>query len=435
MAEILRGWIGLHTPEGCRRRKSAAELTLGILLSADKRELLYETGSIRSEATVKDEEKTFYAILARWGKTPWREVTPETCAEWLARKSLRAKKEIRRLMCRHEVLQLRAGAIDSVTWERYQPKETTRRQQSHRALIRGQIEQTVLTDGQCRELIKEIQARIAAKSVTEIDLALLLRLSAALEIEEIAALTWEDFAYLADFPGRLTVEIKKVCQKIRKKSKVVEIEDPYKRRKVPLPAITEDCYRALISRNDLDPKWPLMHSRHSKEQRMTLDMLKHALAEHVSLIQIEKVTDVGGVKGRRAEEMLVSTGLRALKLVGLEEEELRAVRGQRPKLVSGKHYYDRHCEAALEKIGALQDRWMEGLCARGGGTSEHRGERLRAAGASVCWTSPDSGQRVTAIVSLEVPPIPQSAIPESGICFELSAQHGCTGTIIFEMTE
>ncbi len=95
MAEILRGWIGLHTPEGRERRKSVPSLTLGALLIADMRELLYETGAIRSETTVKDDERAFHAVLERWGETPWREVTPEMCAGWLVCKTLRAKRDIR----------------------------------------------------------------------------------------------------------------------------------------------------------------------------------------------------------------------------------------------------------------------------------------------------------------------------------------------------
>lgn len=436
MAEILRGWIGLHTPEGCKRRKSVSDLTLGVLLTADKRELLFKTGSIRSESTVKDEDRVLRMILKHWGATPWREVTPKNCAEWLACQSTRTKRDIKRLMCRYEKLQLNAGIISSVTWEHYKAKESTRRRQPHRALVRGQIEQTVLTDGQCRELVAGIQARIATESVTEIDLALLLVLTAILELEEVAALTWEDFSYLDDFPERLTVEVKKVCQRIRKKFGIVELDDPYKRRRIPLPTIAEECYRALISRKGLSPQTPFIHSRHGKKQRMTPEMLRHALAERVSLIQIEKITDVRVVKARKPEEMLAPTGLRALKIRGLEDEELRAVRGQRPKLVSGRCYYDRNCESALEKIGAVQDRWMDSLCERGRETScIISGDRLQAIGASLCWVSPGPGQRTVAIVSIDVPPIPPSSIPQAGICFELTAKYGCAGTILFETTE
>lgn len=431
MAEVLRGWIGLHTLEGCRRRKNEPELTLGVLLTADKRELLYETGSIRSEATVKDEERTFRSILECWGTTPWREVTPETCAEWLARKPLRAKKDIKRLMCRHEMLQLRAGIIDSVTWGHYQPKDNSRKRMSHKSLVQAQVEQVVLTDGQCRKILNLIQRRIDDGSVTEIDFAILLVMVALLTIEEIAALVWEDLSYLADFPTRLTVEVKNSCQKEKKKSRLVEIEDPYRRRKIPLPAIAERCYRALAAKRTLEAQQPVVHSKHSRSQRMAPDALKRTIAAHISDVEIEKVTDTEGVKARTAAELLFPTGMRALERAGIEDEELRALSGKRPKLTSGKYYYDRNSEVALEKIGALQDRWTESLCGRKIAAADVETVRLKGAGVAAKWRAAEPSQRTMVMASLELPPVLCEDILKDGVRLELSALYGYSGSVKF----
>lgn len=435
MAEILRGWIGLHTPKGRERRKSVSSLTLGALLIADMRELLYETGAIRSETTVKDDERAFRAVLERWGETPWREVTPEMCAGWLVCKTLRAKRDIKRLMSRHEALQLRAGIIDSVLWEHYQPKDNSRKRMSHKSLVQAQVEQVVLTDGQCRKILNLIQRRIDDGSVTEIDFAILLVMVALLTIEEIAALVWEDLSYLADFPTRLTVEVKNSCQKEKKKSRLVEIEDPYRRRKIPLPAIAERCYRALAAKRPLEPRQPVVHSKHSRSQRMAPDALKRTIAAHISDVEIEKVTDTEGVKARTAAELLLPTGMRALERAGIEDEELRALSGKRPKLTSGKYYYDRNSEVALEKIGALQDRWTEGLCRRKPTLVDAETVRLNGVGAMVKWGAMEVSQRTMVIASVELLPVLFGGIPEGGIYLELSAPHGYSGRINFDVEE
>ena len=433
-AEILRGWIGLHTPEGCERRKCVLDLTLGVLLMADMRELLYETGSIRSEATVKDDERAFRAVLERWGDTPWREVTPETCTEWLARKALRAKKDIKRLMSRHENLQLSAGVIDRVSWEHYRPKDTSRSRMSHKSLVQGQVERVVLTDGQCRKILNSIQSRIDDGSVTEVDFATLLVVTTLVPVEEIAALVWENFSHLADFPFRLTVEVKNICQKDKKRSKIVEIEDPYRRRKIPLPAIVERCYRALAAKRALEPQQPVVHSKHSRSQRMAPDALKHAIAARSSDVEIEKITDTVGVKSPTAAELLLPTGVRALERAGMEDEELRALRGKRPKLTSGRYYYDRHSEVALEKIGALQDRWTESLCGRKIALTD-KTVRLKGVGAAAEWRTADPSQRTMVMASVELPPVPCGDIPKDGVYLELSALYGYSGSISFDVEE
>lgn len=49
---MCHNWIGLSTPERCKRRKGTPGLTFGILLTADRQELLCPNGTERKSDTI-----------------------------------------------------------------------------------------------------------------------------------------------------------------------------------------------------------------------------------------------------------------------------------------------------------------------------------------------------------------------------------------------
>lgn len=424
---ILQAWIGLDTQEGRERRKKTPGLTLGILLATDRSKLLCNNASTRKDTTIRDDERVLERMLDLYGDCSWKEVTPQMCSSWLASQSERAQKDCRRVMLAFERLQLQAGALESLTWEDYVPTTIRRKSKSSKSLIKRQLEPVMLTDGQCERILKNIKNCINRGQATGVDMAILLALTAGLSLECISALRLNDFKFLDDFKSRLTVAITRKVTKAASSYVCREIEDPYERRVTPLPMLTVECYKVLMNKEGCADRLltPLPNNRH---RRMSPSKLREAMATRVSDVQLLRTTDAKGIKLSSVVDMLGPTGLCELQKAGLEDEELRALCGQRPRLVSGKHYYDRMNEAALNKIGAIQDRWVQRVCPNVVAQGPKR-TVLTAKGSCVGWVAPHPGQHTQLWIDICIPPIPRECIPEGGIKIELSARHGIIGTI------
>ena len=427
MTEILQNWIGIQTDAGRTNRKNAPDLTLGILLVTDRSLLLHYTGSPRAVTSIRDDERVIDMLLARCGTLPWQSVTPRTCADWLSHQSFRRKKDIKRLMSHFEELQLKAGLLDQLTWTNYTPQETSRKRPSHKSCVQNQIENNKLTRRQCAEILEKIYARINNQTADGIDMAVIISLSCGLDYKHIAALDICDFSFLADYRSRLTVNVTQKLEKNHQNYRLHDLESPYARRKLPLPAIAADCYSVITARAP-DPNTPLISDPRNKKHRLTPPLLRQAISERLASIQIRKVTDTPRLTVPSAVDMLPDTAYRGLLQCGLDTEELRMLRGQTPQLVSAKHYYDRANESALNKIGAIQDRWISFLIPHIT-TQNCNQTQITAANTPLTWVSPLPNHRTQILISLHIPPLPPESSPENGLTLVVHSLHGISGTI------
>lgn len=321
MARCMNDFIGLDSEDAIIRRSSIANLTLGVLLTADKERLIYETGVARDKATIADEERVLKILLEKVGAVCWRDVTPERCIDWLARKSEHDQKTVKRLMLRFQQLQLQAGLLDNLSWESYTPGVIARKQKSPRVLIQNNIEPAMLTASQCSHVIGAIFDHINEGKVSGIDLAILLKLTLCLDETYISALDFSDFQPLADYKNRYIVAVTHVEEKSNKNYIRHEISDPYERRILPLPSLAAECYRALLEkRNVTDLCVPLIPSHRNALRRMSPDDLKKEERRFLDAIQITQITDATKIKQVHAVDLLAVTGERELCKCGIEEE-------------------------------------------------------------------------------------------------------------------
>lgn len=428
MTQCMNDFIGLGSEDSRKRRRSIPNLTFGVLLAADKEKLIYETGEVRDKATIDDEERILKILLEKVGPVCWSDVTPELCVDWLARQSEHDQKAVKRLMLRFQRLQLQAGLLDKLSWEDYKPGTITRKRKSSRSLIQNNIEPAMLTTGQCSYVINTIFDHVNEGTVSEVDMAILLKLTLCLDEEYISALNLSDFQALDDYKNRYVVAITHVEEKSNKNYIRREISDPYERRLLPIPSLVAECYRALLKKRKVtDLCVPLIPSRQNALRRMSPADLKKEERRFLDALQIVQITDAPKIKRMHAVDLLAVTGERELLKCGIEEEELRLMKGQRPQLVSGRHYYDRNNEAALNKIGALMDRWVGRIYQQG--VTQKSNSVLSKKGSSVEWIAEELDCRTQVFATITIPPVQRDKIPPGGIELELSTLHGMTGTI------
>ena len=146
------------------------------------------------------------------------------------------------------------------------------------------------------------------------------------------------FRPLADYKNRYVVAITQVEEGSSKNYIRREISDPYERRLLPLPSLAAECYQALLKKRGVTALHvPLLPSHQNALRRMSPDDLKKEERRFLDMIQIAKITDVPKTKQAHAVDLLAITGERELHKCGIEEEEWRLIKGQRPQLVSGRH--------------------------------------------------------------------------------------------------
>lgn len=429
MERILSEAIGLNHPESTARRATMPDLTFGLLLVADRADLLNGTGQLRASATILDEERVLNKLLAKFGCERWQQITPEHCARWLSTLSEHDRTTCKRLLLRFERRQLECGLVETCSWETYSPKGTHRSKKSHKSLVLANIEPTMLTDDQCRLILQKIMNHILSGTVTGIDMAVLLKLCFGLSEDHIAALDLCDICSLSDYSSRYVVRHRTHLIKGTKNYKRHILEDAYACQLLPLPYIGTKCYLALISgKSETALHAPLIPTPKNPQRRLPPQELAKAIDAYLSDLYITPVTDTRTRGKVRPSELLAATGRRELVNAGIEEEELRVLQGLHPQLVSGKYYYDRNNEAALNKIGALLDRWLGRVCPVLTNL-QTSSTVLSGKKSQISWITNTPHQRTQVYASINIPPIPADQIPECGVDLELSAPHGISGTI------
>ena len=443
LEEFFQHLLSLETPlkqreRGLLLRRSLVDLPLAVLLAADSYTLFYNPDLGRKRTSVEDDERAIMLLLQQEGQTPWREVTPARCSRWMYGHHLsdHARISIKRVMRSLFLRQAEERIIDEIPWCNYDPNSASRPKQNFKSLIRTNVDPTTLTDGQCQALLSPIDNAGQKGNVSGIDIALLLRLTLALPLEEICALNIGDFCYLRDFPNRLAVNITHhtVCAEKQHSFRRLPLTDPYKVRKLPLASCVRDAievYRDQKPTGSSASSEPLVPHKSNNQRRMRPDILQKELEKRFISLTKQEIT--GKNKYLSLNQLLNRTAPRELSKSGVEDEELRFLLGQAPKLVSAKSYVDFLNEAELNKLGALQDRWLGRLWLGKPNTdaSELIG-RLSGKNSILRYVGPQ-GERTQAALQIAISPIDN--IPDEGIILELSTCYGCSGVITFSPTE
>ena len=423
---------------GVNRRKTMQDLTLGALLAADKEYLLHEkpdcrTGrtKARAQSSIEDDLRTIQVLRQQEGTTRWRDVTPEHCSHWLKTKSKHMRSSCKRVM-RNLLLPLfEMGAIDSLLgWEDFDPEGVDRPILNYANLVRQNLLPTMLSYGQCRQLLQGIVTPDGPGRVTGVDMALLLNLTLGIPEEELCALNLNDFSTLNDFKDRLTVDISKRYdgQAGQSNHRLRPLQDRYQRRKLPLSCLAGQCFRDLRSRRKKADASPLVPSKTNARQHMKPSDLKKEFDKRLSTLKLPSGLGDVNLKSPEHRRLMAATAERELRKSGCEDEELRYLQGKPPLTVSAKSYADFLNEAELNKLGALQDRWLNKVvpvCQRA-----NTALRLSKRGATTQWSAstPECSTQVTIHIPFE--PKDLESIPDEGLTLEVSALHGFSGAIL-----
>ena len=243
LEEFFQCLLALESPlkqreRGLALRRSLTGLSLAVLFAADSYTLFTNPHSGRKKSSIEDDERAITLLLKHEGGTPWREVTPSRCSRWMYGHNLsdHARISIKRVMLSLFLHQAEERIIEEIPWCNYDPNAASRPKQNAKSLIRTNVDPTTLTDRQCQALLTPIAKAIQGGTVSGPDIALLLRLTLALPLEEICALNIGDFCYLRDYPNRLTVNITHQVTRADGQSSyhICPHTDSYKIRKLPL---------------------------------------------------------------------------------------------------------------------------------------------------------------------------------------------------------
>lgn len=366
MQEFFCAFLDCSTPEnrktGLERRKSLVDITLGVLISADRARLIslvnQRTGKPRAASSIEDDINAIRCLCRHEGCTRWRDVTPAHCLSWLSQESEHMRKSCARMMKSLLLPLLHADIInDLLGWEDYDPTGDAPSKPSYSGLVERNILPTMLTYGQCRTLLAQYFTSSGPKNVSGVDLALLMMLSLPVTIEEICALTLDSFASLADYPDRVTVHITHefYLPPGGKNYRIREIEDQHQRRMLPVSKLVRLCYLAIKDRRK-SAHSPLVPSKDNSRRHMTPKALEQEMGKRIAAL----FSDYNFcVKMIPAKDILANTAERELKKAGCEEEELRFLQGRRPLIVSAVNYADYLNEAELNRLGIYQDRWLK----------------------------------------------------------------------------
>ena len=291
-------------------------------------------------------------------------------------------------------------------------------------------------------MLTPIAKAIQRGTVSGLDIALLLRLILALSLEEICALSLGDFCFLRDFPGRLTVNITHQITRVDGQSsyRIRPLTDPYKIRKLPLSAYLHMAFESYKQNRKTKSaplsELPLVPAKNNVQRHMRPDDLRKELEKRFALLLKQETT----LKGRHPSlhELLSVLAPRELLKSGFEDEELRFLLGQAPKLVSSKSYADYLNEAELNKLGALQDRWLGRLWPGKPETSAAKPIGRLFGKNSVLRYISNQGERTQAAIRIAIPsidPVVLDTISAEGILLELGVCYGCSGTVTFSAVD
>lgn len=373
------------------------------------------------ESTRQEYERTFAWIISQWGRLPLREVTPELCAPCLQRRTVDKHERVARALRQLFYWEAELGHLMDNPWE--QPVRGRRREQNARRLTQTHIADNVLSKGCCQRVVSRCLDGLTRKVDGGLYFGVLLCMVLALSVEEIAALTFGSFEYLAHYPERMSVCIKRHLVRKGKKWTIENIEQAAKIRQVAVPAIVRDAlevYKGAVSGEEHEY---IFRSPKNADRRLPPDAFKRWVEENFGDIVHEYISMGPIFSKKSACEILHLTALGQLEICGYEEEEKRYVCGLKPQATHAKHYCDFANEAELNRMGALLDRVVGGWVPSPRQESVHRVERLSGRGGTCEWSVLPE-YRGDVDLTLKVPVINRDDIPEEGLCIEIAISYG-----------
>ena len=363
--------------DGIERRKKLNDITLGAMIAADYSLLLAgEDGMPRSTESENDDIRALRILLEKEGTTPWRDVTPEKCADWLCHNSRHTRQSVKRVMKKLLTHLMEIGVVqDYLGWDKYDAVGLSHHRYSFEHSIRTNIMPTMLTYGQCRKLFPgfDVKGEVHPKPI---DIAVVLMATLGLDEDTVCGLDCEDFYYLSDFPYRMCVNIhrKRVHTAGKQNGKDIDIDDEHERRELPLSTYAMLCVTSFMK--GTNRKWgtkpdsdsatgpkrithPLLSHSTNPTRRMDTNDLKKQIENKVDSLGFVDYLDSEDLSRISARRILQNTAFRELKNAGAEDEELRFVKGVSGRLVSARHYEDFYNESEQNRLGAMQDRWIK----------------------------------------------------------------------------
>lgn len=318
---------------------------------------LLPTGNV-SEAFLRDETASHEKLIELFEKVPLSESTPKNYKERLRKLSEHKRNSCVRMLSRFfDLLTSAGGKIDN-PWEDCEFIDPPKKR-SFVASVKRDIEQNVLTDGQIYRLLEKIPEKPTGSFQDGILLAALLIAIESISPDEICGLDVEDVEPLPDFCDRWIIALRRVFIMRKERCNLEEMWDAASIRTLPLPLMLNPLMKALLDTRK--GKGHLFRQKAHSDRRMTPTELVEEITELLKPLEIKKETNVKGSNPPGEIQLLLNTAEAGLRRAGYEDEELRYQQGKRPLLISAKSYCDFKNQVQLNKMGALQDRWLNNV--------------------------------------------------------------------------
>ena len=311
-----------------------------------------------SGAYLRDETSSHEKLIELFEKVPLSELTPEKNKARLRKLSEHRRDSCIRMLRRlFNLLATAGGKIDN-PWKNCEFTDAPKRR-TYVSCVNRDIEQICLTNGQINCLIQKIPKRPTGSFQDGILLASLLMAIESVSPDEICGINVEDVKPLSAFPDRWTISLHRVFTKSNKRHYLEEMGDTASIRVLSLPQKLNPLIRALCKgKNEKDH---LFRQEDHSSRRMTPELLTKEICNLLKPLDIKKETNVMGSKPPGGIPLLLNTAEAGLRRAGYEDEELRNQQGKSPLLTSAISYCDFKNQVQLNKMGALQDRWLNNV--------------------------------------------------------------------------
>ena len=396
-----------------------------------------------SQEIYQDYASSFDKLIRLWGDRDLSLLTPKYCSGKLLRMSssnrINSMIHALRLLYRFESAY---GHKVHAEWETYQFK-MGRPTPSPASLRRKYTEPVSLSSAQLKELFDVCFDNLSTK-YGYLYFGLMLKASLLLSDSELCALQFSSFSSLADYVDRCTVRITHefIRQNDSKYYRHVHIVDTYRIRVLPLPALIRKAYVKLISlgmpNNKNDPinakatdDSPLLHHANNATRYLSPATFGEWIRKTMCTIFQEKV-DCGTCA--KADQLLYNTVLQALTFSGFEEDEINYYRGVQPTSVASQYYCDFGNEAILNRMGALEDRWLDPIISLSPARSPRGPMTYHFRKRSMTF-QPKSGRRCSLSATIQCPnspPVPGKT--EEHLVMQITSGSGMDVSAIYSPT-
>lgn len=428
-------------------RKRHKGLSLGVIWVIDRAKMTEERRWGKS--TRQRFDKIFEKMIDLWGTVPYEELTVSYCGAGLREMSTTAHEDCAQALRLIFECEIKFGSVSDNPWTGYSVTGRSKGK-SVGTSMKHQMLPRVLTAGEYTTVLEECAAHLSNREMGCRYFAVMLLVTLGISLEEICGLQYEDFEYLEEYPTRLTVRIRREYQKGDKNCRLVPILQEHRLRKLALSDIVSDGLRVLLGGRPLPQRaavtaseddekaaitppeeplqgTPLVYYAKNHARYLSAEVLRSWIATTFSdLLKLEKIARAGGsIMRERAKDIPQKMAMSAsenARLFGYESEELRYQLGKVPLLTSGKSYCDFAEGGELDKMGAVQDRWLGRVVAKKRKEMTAPGTAALGSRKSLAWWMPNL--RCAANVTITLPKIAEEDILEDGLTILIHTDHG-----------